>query len=122
MEVVAGVLGDLHAAPFDPPPACDAAVLVATRPSRPLISPEELPAYRRFVADAARLGAEQVFLEVRVSNAPAITLYRSEAFAAVARRKAYYPPSPIDGTREDALVMRLELDPIPDALGPDGHA
>lgn len=64
---------------------------------------------RRFIDDARRLGAEQVFLEVRVSNAAAIALYQSESFAAVARRKAYYPPSPVDGFREDALVMRLEL-------------
>lgn len=61
---------------------------------------------RRFLDDAWRLGAEQVFLEVRVSNAPAIALYQSEGFAAVGRRDAYYPPFG-DGTfREDALVMR----------------
>ena len=72
---------------------------------------------QRFVEDARRLGAEQVFLEVRVSNAAAIALYRSEAFVAVARRKAYYPPHPVDGSREDALVMRLELERIADARG-----
>ena len=44
------------AAAFDPPPACDAGVLVATRRARPLIPPGELPAYRRFVADAFRRG------------------------------------------------------------------
>jgi ribosomal-protein-alanine N-acetyltransferase len=63
---------------------------------------------RKFVADARRLGAEQVFLEVRVGNMAAIALYRSEAFMPVARRKAYYPPGP-DDEREDALVMRLAL-------------
>ena len=46
----------LPAAAFDPPPACDAGVLVATRRARPLIAPDELPAYRRFVADAFRRG------------------------------------------------------------------
>jgi 23S rRNA (adenine-N6)-dimethyltransferase len=46
----------LPAAAFDPPPACDAGVLVATRRTRPLIAPAELPAYRRFVADAFRRG------------------------------------------------------------------
>ncbi|HST14673.1 MAG TPA: rRNA adenine N-6-methyltransferase family protein [Gaiellaceae bacterium] len=46
----------LPAAVFDPPPACDAGVLVATRRTRPLIAPDELPAYRRFVADAFRGG------------------------------------------------------------------
>ena len=64
---------------------------------------------RRFVADAGRLGAEQVFLEVRMSNLPAIALYTSESFAPVARRVAYYPASPGKG-REDALVMRRALE------------
>lgn len=63
---------------------------------------------RRFIDDAHRLGAEQVFLEVRVSNTSAIALYHSEAFAPVARRVAYYPAAP-GATREDALVMRRAL-------------
>lgn len=46
----------LPAAAFDPPPSCDAGVLVATRRARPLIAPDALPAYRRFVADAFRRG------------------------------------------------------------------
>jgi len=46
----------LPAAAFAPPPACDAGVLVATRRTRALIAPAELPAYRRFVADAFRRG------------------------------------------------------------------
>jgi 23S rRNA (adenine-N6)-dimethyltransferase len=46
----------LPADAFDPPPGCDAGVLVATRRMRPLIAPGELPAYRRFVADAFRRG------------------------------------------------------------------
>jgi 23S rRNA (adenine-N6)-dimethyltransferase len=46
----------LPASAFDPPPACDAAVLVATRRARPLVEPGELPGYRRFVADAFRRG------------------------------------------------------------------
>jgi ribosomal-protein-alanine N-acetyltransferase len=65
---------------------------------------------RRFVAEARRCGAEQVFLEVRVGNAAAIELYRSESFLPVARRTEYYPPR-ADGSREDALVMRLALRP-----------
>ena len=63
----------------------------------------------QFVDDARRLGAEQMFLEVRVSNAPGIGLYRSEGFAPIARRVAYYPPAPVTGSREDALVMRRPL-------------
>jgi ribosomal-protein-alanine N-acetyltransferase len=59
----------------------------------------------RFVEEAERLGAEQVFLEVRVSNAAAIALYEREGFVRVARRAGYYPAA--SGTRpEDALVMR----------------
>lgn len=64
---------------------------------------------RRFVDDARHFGAEQVFLEVRVSNEAAIALYRSERFVPVARRRAYYPSRTPDEPREDALVMRLEL-------------
>jgi len=63
---------------------------------------------RRFLADASQRGAEQCFLEVRVSNAAAIALYAAEAFVPVARRIAYYPPG-IAGQREDALVMRRAL-------------
>ncbi len=63
----------------------------------------------QFMDDARRMGAEQMFLEVRVSNMPAISLYRSEGFAPIARRVSYYPPAPVTGTREDALVMRRPL-------------
>jgi ribosomal-protein-alanine N-acetyltransferase len=63
---------------------------------------------RRFLVDARSLGALQCFLEVRVSNGPAIALYAAEGFAPIARRAAYYPPS-ASGEREDALVMRRAL-------------
>ena len=45
-----------------------------------------------------------VTLEVRVSNAPAISLYRKVGFVEVGRRKGFY-------TRptEDALIMELKL-------------
>jgi len=62
----------------------------------------------RFLADALRMGAAQAFLEVRVSNAPAIALYEDAGFVRIARRAAYYPAG-ADGLREDALVMRKEL-------------
>jgi ribosomal-protein-alanine acetyltransferase len=62
----------------------------------------------RFVDDALRAGAEQMFLEVRVSNAPAIALYQSAGFAPVARRENYYPATARAKT-EDALVMRRRL-------------
>jgi len=63
---------------------------------------------RRFLADARSRGALQCFLEVRVSNGPAIALYAAEGFAPIARRAAYYPPG-ASGEREDALVMRRAL-------------
>lgn len=56
-----------------------------------------------FIADARRLGADQVFLEVRVSNEPAILLYERAGFTRVGRRNGYYPGGPVP---EDALVMR----------------
>jgi ribosomal-protein-alanine acetyltransferase len=62
----------------------------------------------RFLADVLARGAEQCFLEVRVSNLPAIALYTREGFFPVARRIGYYPSTGA-GPREDALVMRRAL-------------
>ncbi len=62
---------------------------------------------RRFLEAAKTRGAAQCFLEVRVSNLPAIGLYAAESFASVARRISYYPAS--EGAREDALVMRKSM-------------
>jgi len=64
---------------------------------------------RRFIDDAVRLGAEQLFLEVRVANVAAVGLYESEGFARVARRERYYPAAGPELVREDALVMRRAL-------------
>lgn len=47
-----------------------------------------------------------VFLEVRISNEPAILLYESVGFEQIGKRKNYYPH--ISG-REHALVYRLDL-------------
>lgn len=69
----------------------------------------------RFVDDARRAGAEQMFLEVRVSNVPAIALYEAAGFDIVGRRSGYYPASP-RARSEDALVMRRALR-APDATG-----
>jgi len=63
---------------------------------------------RAFVEDAGGYGAEQVFLEVRVSNEPAIALYEDEGFVAIGRRVGYYPAD-ARGVREDALVMRRRV-------------
>lgn len=64
---------------------------------------------QRLLADAAGVGAEQCFLEVRESNHAAIALYLREGFAPVARRAGYYPPAAVEDRREDALVMRRAL-------------
>ena len=66
----------------------------------------------RFCDDARRCGAEQMFLEVRLSNDAAIALYESAGFTSVARRTAYYPANAALAA-EDALVMRLVLTPAP---------
>jgi len=63
---------------------------------------------QRFMDDARRAGAEQMFLEVRLSNVPAIGLYRAAGFETVGRRHAYYPSTARAGA-EDALVMRRSL-------------
>ena len=49
-------------------------------------------------------GIEKIFLEVRASNDPAITLYESEGFRQVGRRKDYY-----EIPREDACIYVLDL-------------
>ena len=66
------------------------------------------------MATGARHGAAHVFLEVRLSNAAAQSLYASEGFSKVGVRKAYYPAK---GGREDAIVLRRAL---PDANGHGG--
>ena len=53
------------------------------------------------LAEAARTGVIQLFLEVRASNAAAGALYASRGFLPVGRRIAYYH-DPV----EDALVLR----------------
>lgn len=53
----------------------------------------------RSLAFSEEKGAENVFLEVRTSNAPARALYESRGFIPISIRKAYYA----DG--EDAIVM-----------------
>ena len=63
---------------------------------------------KRFLADARARGAEQCFLEVRMSNEAAIALYAREGFVPVGRRANYYPVQG-PGPREDALVMRRAL-------------
>lgn len=56
------------------------------------------------IAEAKNRGIKRLFLEVRVSNVPALMMYLREGFVGVYARTRYYP----DG--EDAVVMKKELD------------
>jgi [ribosomal protein S18]-alanine N-acetyltransferase len=58
------------------------------------------------LAEAARRGCTEVFLEVRVDNDRAQRLYRRRGFTSVGIRRGYYQPS-----NTDALVMRLVTAP-----------
>ena len=52
-------------------------------------------------------GVQWLWLEVRVNNARAISVYEAHGYRRVGLRKAYYPAA--DGQREDAIVMSLHL-------------
>jgi ribosomal-protein-alanine N-acetyltransferase len=52
---------------------------------------------------AGSVHAEEIYLEVRLSNQPARTFYRGLGFTEAGRRPGYY----LDG--EDALVMVKKL-------------
>ncbi len=56
------------------------------------------------LAEAARRGCTEVFLEVRTDNDRAQRLYRRHGFIQIGIRKGYYQPS-----GADALVMRRDL-------------
>jgi [ribosomal protein S18]-alanine N-acetyltransferase len=49
-------------------------------------------------------GIENIWLEVRPSNGPALSIYKKFGFCDVGRRKGYYSDS-----QEDAIIMALEL-------------
>ena len=53
------------------------------------------------------LGAQWLWLEVRVSNTRAIAVYEAHGYRRVGLRKNYYPAG--SGQREDAVVMSLRL-------------
>jgi len=56
------------------------------------------------LAEAARRGCTEVFLEVRTDNSRAQELYRRHEFTEIGIRRGYYQPS-----GADALVMRRSL-------------
>ena len=53
------------------------------------------------------LGAQWLWLEVRVGNTRAIAVYEAHGYRRVGLRKNYYPAG--HGQREDAVVMSLRL-------------
>ena len=55
------------------------------------------------VANLKNMGSHCLTLEVRASNAPAISLYEKLGFSEIGRRKNYYR-----NPREDALILRKE--------------
>ncbi len=68
--------------------------------------------WARFMLDALALwsrgqGAQWLWLEVRLGNAPARALYERCGFSQVGLRKGYYPAGHFQ--REDAVVMSLNL-------------
>lgn len=58
---------------------------------------------QRLLLRCKEADVKKIFLEVRISNIAAKSLYQSEGFTSLSIRKKYYP----DG--EDALVMVKEL-------------
>ena len=92
------------------PPDCDIMNLaVAPDARRQHIGQQLLQA----LLDALhRRGIEQVFLEVRPSNAPARALYDAFGFAQVGLRRRYY----VNPT-EDAIILRKELPRHADPIG-----
>lgn len=61
-----------------------------------------------FVLRLARdSGVSRILLEVRPTNSAARALYAAAGFAEIATRQGYYPG---DGSREDAIVLQLELE------------
>ena len=70
------------------------------------------------LADWARQrGDAALWLEVRQSNAAGRALYAAAGFAEVGLRRGYYPDQ--HQRREDAVVMRLPLQPGHDGDTPD---
>ncbi len=54
--------------------------------------------------EAKEAGAESIFLEVRVSNEPAISLYKKQGFEELGIRKKFYE-HPV----EDAIIMKVGI-------------
>jgi ribosomal-protein-alanine N-acetyltransferase len=60
--------------------------------------------FQQSIQMAFEKGATAVYLEVRVSNMPAISLYHKLGFTLIGKRPRYYPE-----TGEDALVLMKQI-------------
>ncbi|MFH2063817.1 MAG: ribosomal protein S18-alanine N-acetyltransferase [Pseudomonadota bacterium] len=61
--------------------------------------------FQQSIQLASEKGADTVYLEVRTSNTPAISLYHKLGFRLIGKRPRYYPE-----TNEDALVLMKQID------------
>lgn len=59
---------------------------------------------RKLLDQAAALGIENAFLEVREGNLEALALYRKAGFEEIQRRPLFYKDPP-----EDAILLRLQM-------------
>jgi len=67
----------------------------------------------RYILDKKRReGMRHVWLEVRASNVAAQHLYTGLGFHTAGRRKDYYTPRSAGFPREDALMMRYDLQQV----------
>ena len=74
----------------------------------------------RLVNEGSALGAQRIWLEVRVSNERAQLVYRRYGFREIGLRRGYYPAGTL--ARENALVMSLDLAVTDDAAAARGDA
>lgn len=65
--------------------------------------------FSALLAEGRRVSARELWLEVRVSNLQARSVYAHLGFAEVGQRKGYYPAA--HGRREDAVVMSRSIPP-----------
>ena len=61
----------------------------------------------KVLAEAAKLGAKQLFIDVEEGNIAGLALYQAFGFKQISRRKLYYRQK--DGSFTDALVMTRKL-------------